>query len=244
MFRTNFDIVLFFFFRFRVVLLSRLEASVWFLGCCLLFLLSYPSDALFRVDHGLVVRKKAKQVLKLLMEDDYLKEERARAQKLTKSIFGQGSYQSSNSSSGTSRYGGFGNTSSSSASTGLMHDDDTDEYHSDKKFTAFEERILSEKRGSRTEKTKNGNGESTTNDWRAFDDDTGSFISNQNAAESNWADFSVSKLILGFSCARASVPCVTVGTREPTFLIPSFLMRLPTFRVFPKSIVISDGSAN
>lgn len=160
------------------------------------FILSLNSlHLLCRVDHGLVVRKKAKQVLKLLMEDDYLKEERARAQKLTKSIFGQGSYQSSSGGSGTSRYGGFGNTSPSSASTGLMLDDDTDEYHSDKKFTAFEERMRSEKRGNRQEKSKNGNGESTTSEWRAFEDDTGTFSPKRNATDSNWADFSVSELI-------------------------------------------------
>jgi len=128
------------------------------------------------------------------MEDDYLKEERARAQKLSKSIFGQGSYQSSSTASGTSRYGGFGNTSTSSASTGLMLGDDTDEYHTDKKFTAFEERILSEKRGIRQEKSKNGNGESTASEWRAFEDDAGTVSPKQNATDSNWANFLVSAL--------------------------------------------------
>lgn len=141
------------------------------------------------------MRKKAKQVLKLLTEDDYLKEERTRAQKLTKSIFGQGSYQSSGGGSGASRYGGFGKTStSSSASDGLMFDTDTDEYQVEKKFTAFEERILSEKRGNRQEKSRNDNGGNSTSDWRAFEDNTSTFSPKQGAKESNWADFSVSIL--------------------------------------------------
>ena len=149
----------------------------------------------YRVDHGLVVRKKAKQVLKLLTEDDYLKEERGRAQKLTKTIFGQGSYQSSGGGSGSSRYAGFGNSStSSSASAGLMFDTDTDDYHTEKKFTAFEERILSEKRGNRQEKPRDVNEGNSTSDWRAFDDDTPTFSPKQNATDSNWADFSVSIL--------------------------------------------------
>ncbi|KAG0611697.1 hypothetical protein M758_7G159100 [Ceratodon purpureus] len=143
------------------------------------------------VDHGLVVRKKAKQVLKLLMEDDYLKEERSRAQKLTKTIFGQGSYQSGGGGSGASRYGGFGNTTtSSSASDGLMFDTDTDDYHVEKKFTAFEERILSEKRGSRQEKSRDVNEDNSTSEWRAFEDDTSTFSPKRNATDSNWADFS------------------------------------------------------
>lgn len=126
-----------------------------------------------------------------------MKEERARAQKLTKSIFGQGSYQSNSGGSGASRYGGFGNTTStSSASTGLMFDDDADGYHSEKKFNAFEERILSEKRGNRQEKSKSFNGASTNSEWRAFEDDTpGTFSPKQtqkNATDSKWADFSVS----------------------------------------------------
>lgn len=160
---------------------------------------------LYRVDHGLVVRNKAKQVLKLLMEDDYLKEERSRAQKLTKTIFGQGSYQASGGGSGSSRYGGFGNTSTlSSASDGLMLDTDTDDYHVEKKFTAFEERILSEKRGTRQEKSRNVNEGNSTSDWRAFEDDTPTFSPKQSATDSNWADFSVIILAFNASCSMIS----------------------------------------
>lgn len=130
------------------------------------------------------------------MEDDVLKEERERAQKLSKNILGQGSFQSSNSGLTSSRYGGFGNTTTSSrASEGLMFDTDTEEAYIDKKFTAFEERILSVKRGNRQEKFKSENAQSSENDWRPFDEDATTPPSTQGVTESGWANFSVSLYI-------------------------------------------------
>lgn len=151
-----------------------------------------------RVDRGTVVRKKAKQVLKLLTEDAYLKDERDKAKKLTKTILGQGSSQSSSGQTSSSRYGGFGNTDMlSSGRKGHEFDTESEEFHIDKKFTAFEERILSEKRGNRPEKKMNAHADSTNSDgWKAFEDDATPVPSTANVDETSWANFSVRLLDL------------------------------------------------
>lgn len=151
-----------------------------------------------RVDRGTVVRKKAKQVLKLLTEDAYLKDERDKAKKLTKTILGQGSSQSSGGHTSSSRYGGFGNADTlSSGRKGHEFDRDSEEFHIDKKFTAFEERILSEKRANRPDTKMKANVESAnSDDWRAFEDDAAPVPSTANVDESSWANFSVRLLDL------------------------------------------------
>jgi hypothetical protein len=85
----------------------------------------------------------------------------------------------------------------SSGRKGHEFDTESEEFHIDKKFTAFEERILSEKRGNRPEKKMNANADSTnSDDWRAFEDDAASVPSTANVNETSWANFSVRLLDL------------------------------------------------
>jgi hypothetical protein len=128
-------------------------------------------------------------VLRLLMEDDILKEERSRAQKLSKSILGLGNFSSSSSGAIMGRFEGFGSTGPSRASRGLLSNDENEGSYLNEDFTVSEDETHLGKKVQQKEETSTPSVGSSSPGWRAFAD-VAPVPAKQN--ESGWADFSVS----------------------------------------------------